>query len=86
MNNIPHGSFVADVGCGNGKYLGCNAQNLFTVGTDRSFNLVEICKQKSVTYQNFVADSLNLPLRNACMDRVISIAVVHHFSTDSLRI
>lgn len=24
MNEIEKGSFVADIGCGNGKYLGCN--------------------------------------------------------------
>jgi ubiquinone/menaquinone biosynthesis C-methylase UbiE len=59
---------------------------LFTVGTDRSFNLIDICKQKNLSYQNFVADSLNLPIRSKSIDRVISIAVIHHFSTDSLRI
>jgi len=25
MNSLPPGSIVADVGCGNGKYLGCNS-------------------------------------------------------------
>ena len=50
MDNIPPGSFVADVGCGNGKYLGCNQEQLFTVGTDRSFNLIDLTKEKSVTY------------------------------------
>jgi ubiquinone/menaquinone biosynthesis C-methylase UbiE len=25
MNNVPPGSIVADIGCGNGKYMGCNA-------------------------------------------------------------
>ena len=44
MNDIENGSFVADIGCGNGKYMGCNSENLFTVGTDRSFNLINICK------------------------------------------
>jgi hypothetical protein len=34
---------VADVGCGNGKYLGIN-ENIFIIGTDRSENLIEICK------------------------------------------
>ena len=86
MNSIPLGSFVADVGCGNGKYMGINKENLFTVGTDRCFNFMEICKQKNPTYQTFVADSLMLPLRSGSVDRLISIAVVHHFSTDSLRI
>ena len=50
MNDVEPGSLVADVGCGNGKYLGVNANNLFTIGTDRSFNLIDICKQKSVSY------------------------------------
>ena len=44
MENVPPGSFVADVGCGNGKYLGCNQENLFTVGTDRSFNLIDLAR------------------------------------------
>lgn len=86
MNSIPPGSFVADVGCGNGKYMGLNKENLFTVGTDRCFNFMEICKKKNPTYQTFVADSLTLPLRSGTVDRIISIAVIHHFSTDSLRI
>ncbi len=47
MKKIPKGSIVVDVGCGNGKYLGCNSENLFTIGTDRSFNLIDICKKKS---------------------------------------
>jgi ubiquinone/menaquinone biosynthesis C-methylase UbiE len=64
MNDIPQGSFVADVGCGNGKYLGCNQENLFTVGTDRCFNFMNICKEKNIRYQAFVADSLRLPLRS----------------------
>jgi len=31
-----------DVGCGNGKYLEINKE-IYTVGTDRSFNLIGIC-------------------------------------------
>ena len=86
IEGIPEGSLVADVGCGNGKYLGINASNLFTIGTDRSFGLINCAKEKSVAYQTFVADSLTLPVRSSTFDRIISIAVVHHFSTDSLRI
>jgi alkylated DNA repair protein alkB homolog 8 len=44
INNIPAGSIMADVGCGNGKYLGCNSQNIFSIGTDRSFGLIDCCK------------------------------------------
>lgn len=86
MENIPPGSLVADLGCGNGKYLGCNSQNLFTIGMDRSSNLIDLARLKDISYQTYVADSLNLPMRSNAFDRVISIAVIHHLSTDSLRI
>ena len=85
LNSLPDGSIVADVGCGNGKYLGVNP-NLNMIGTDRSFNLIGCARQVSQNYQTFVADSLTLPLRSNSFDNVISIAVVHHFSSNSLRI
>ena len=86
LNGLPDGSLVADVGCGNGKYLGVN-KNLQMVGTDRSFNLIQICAERSnKQFQTFVADSLLLPLRSDSFDNVISIAVVHHFSNTSLRV
>ena len=86
LESLPEGSIVADVGCGNGKYMGVAENKLFTVGTDRSFNLIGLAREKSTSYQTFVADSLRLPLRDCSFDAAISIAVIHHFSTDSLRI
>ena len=85
LNSLPDGSFVADVGCGNGKYLGVNPK-VQMIGTDRSFNLIGCARQVSEKYQTFVADSLSLPLRSNAFDSVISIAVVHHFSSTSLRV
>jgi len=85
LNALPDASLVADVGCGNGKYLGVNP-NIQMIGTDRSFNLIGICRERSQNFQTFVADSLKLPLRSQAFDSVISIAVVHHFSTDTLRV
>ena len=66
--------------------MGVGEDELVTIGTDRSFNLIELAKKKSENNQTFVADSLNLPLRSCSFDAAISIAVIHHFSTDSLRI
>jgi alkylated DNA repair protein alkB family protein 8 len=85
LNKLPKGALNADVGCGNGKYLNVN-NDIFSIGTDRSFNLVNICKEKSKTNQLFVADSLKLPFRSNVFDSVISIAVVHHFSNVELRL
>ena len=47
MRSLEMGSWHCDVGCGNGKYLGINAEQIFSIGTDRSFNLVDICRQRN---------------------------------------
>ncbi|XP_069496773.1 alkylated DNA repair protein alkB homolog 8 isoform X2 [Ambystoma mexicanum] len=83
LNALPKGSLVADIGCGNGKYLGAGKQ-LYMVGCDRSRSLVDICGKKN--FEAFVGDALSIPLRSATFDAVISIAVIHHFSTEERRL
>ena len=85
LNSLEKNSLLLDVGCGNGKYLSTN-ENLITFGTDRSGNLLSIAKEKNVNSQCFMADSLKLPVRSEFFDAVISIAVIHHFSNELLRI
>jgi SAM-dependent methyltransferase len=85
LNELEPGSLVFDVGCGNGKYMGVNPF-LFMVGTDRSIGLLKTAQEKSEDYQLFAADSLNLPVRSDTFDAFISIAVIHHFSTEGQRI
>lgn len=63
LYNLPNGSIVADVGCGNGKYLGVN-KKLVMLGSDRSVNLVNICEERG--HQVLVSDCLRLPYRYAC--------------------
>lgn len=53
---------------------------LFQVGCDRSNALVQICAERG--FHAFVSDALNVPLRTASCDACISIAVIHHFSTE----
>ncbi|XP_072171282.1 uncharacterized protein [Diadema setosum] len=77
------GSIVADVGCGNGKYLGINNRT-FKVGCDCCANLVEISVRRG--HEAMVCDNLRLPYRDSCFDAVISIAVVHHFATVERRV
>jgi len=85
LDSIPDDSLIADVGCGNGKYLSVNP-NLFAVGSDRSINLLEIAQEKNEKAQTFVADCLKLPIRSGIFDAAISIAVIHHLSSSGLRI
>ncbi|XP_070553831.1 tRNA (carboxymethyluridine(34)-5-O)-methyltransferase alkbh8-like [Ptychodera flava] len=82
LKEQPDSAIFADIGCGNGKYLGVNKM-LFEIGCDRSQNLVEICKQRH--FEAFVCDALSVPMRNSSCDVVISIAVIHHLSTQARR-
>jgi ubiquinone/menaquinone biosynthesis C-methylase UbiE len=81
LSQLPAGSFVFDIGCGNGKYLGVNKE-IYMVGTDRSMGLLEIAQEKSDGYELFAADCLNLPLRSDLCDAFLCIAVIHHFSKE----
>lgn len=49
LKELPDGSVVYDVGCGNGKYLGVN-EKLYMVGTDRSIGLLKTARQKSESF------------------------------------
>ncbi|XP_010222821.1 PREDICTED: alkylated DNA repair protein alkB homolog 8 [Tinamus guttatus] len=83
LRSLPKGAIVADIGCGNGKYLGIN-KDLYMIGCDRSKNLVDICGKKG--FQAFVCDALAVPIRSGSCDACISVAVIHHFSTAERRL
>jgi ubiquinone/menaquinone biosynthesis C-methylase UbiE len=40
LDSLPEGSLNADIGCGNGKYLGVNKNKVISIGTDRARNLI----------------------------------------------
>ncbi|XP_044298162.1 alkylated DNA repair protein alkB homolog 8 isoform X2 [Varanus komodoensis] len=147
LGALPCGSIVADVGCGNGKYLGVskdlcmcflwlNANALIITpeiitgvnhqrqlrlnfsktnihgedshpsrkkaadhttchvtlkpacchqfGCDRSKTLVDISGKRG--FQAFVCDALSVPVRSGSCDACISIALIHHFSTEERRL
>ena len=77
---------ILEIGCGTGVDLRLFPDTLDVHGVDLNDLALDMAKKKNPTYQTFVADSLMLPLRSGSVDCIISIAVVHHFSTDSLRI
>uniref|UniRef100_A0A8C8VHY9 Methyltransferase type 11 domain-containing protein n=1 Tax=Pelusios castaneus TaxID=367368 RepID=A0A8C8VHY9_9SAUR len=76
------GSLIADIGCGNGKYLHINSQT-YKLGCDYCFPLVESARNDG--HEVMVCHNLCLPYRNECFDAVLSIAVIHHFSTQKRR-
>lgn len=56
---------MADIGCGNGKYLDTNAECSF-IGCDRSAKLIDICGERK--FEVFVCDALKVPFRDNSFD------------------
>ncbi|KAF6724939.1 putative tRNA methyltransferase 9-like protein [Oryzias melastigma] len=81
--DLPPGSIVADIGCGNGKYLHIN-KDVFKLGCDVCRPLVDFAWSQGHEVQ--MCDGLHLPYRDGCFDAVLSIAVIHHLSTKERRI
>ena len=77
--NLASGAILADVGCGNGKYLGDQLENVHQIGFDYSQNLLKIVKRKGC--QAVRSDALCIPIKDCAVDACISIAVIHHMST-----
>uniref|UniRef100_A0A674D161 Methyltransferase type 11 domain-containing protein n=1 Tax=Salmo trutta TaxID=8032 RepID=A0A674D161_SALTR len=65
------GSIIADVGCGNGKYLHVN-DSVFKLGCDVCLPLVDSARSQGHEVQ--LCDCLRLPYRDSCFDGVLSIA------------
>ncbi|XWS21555.1 hypothetical protein CRYUN_Cryun30bG0064300 [Craigia yunnanensis] len=82
LESLPVGSLILDAGCGNGKYLGLSTSCYF-IGCDRNPPLIKICADKG--HEVLVADAVNLPYRTNFGDAAISIAVLHHLSTENRR-
>lgn len=74
---------IADVGCGNGKYLR-HANGARVIGFDLSMHLLQICARQGFQVVN--ADALAIPLKNESVDGAISIAVLHHLSSRDRRL
>ena len=83
LQSLPSGSIGLDVGCGNGKYIPVNP-SLHILASDRSPSLAHLAHSER-NGEVIVADGLALPYRPLSVDFVISIAVVHHFSTQERR-
>eukprot|EP00903_Cladosiphon_okamuranus_P021891 g20124.t2 len=86
LNDLPPCSLVADAGCGNGKYLGCDAAGGTLLGSDASVNLLRVCKERLPEAEVLASDCMRLPYRSGMFDAAISIAVLHHFSSEARRL
>eukprot|EP00668_Euglena_longa_P002568 GGOE01002999.1.p1 GENE.GGOE01002999.1~~GGOE01002999.1.p1 ORF type:complete len:290 (+),score=77.80 GGOE01002999.1:38-871(+) len=81
--DLPKDALVIEVGCGNGRNL--QRQDIFMHGCDNSLEL--LCRAAAHRGADVaLADNLALPYRSGSWDVVLSIAVLHHFSTPERRL
>ena len=78
LDNIPEGSKVADIGCGNGKAM-LYKENVLWDGCDNSKNLVIICEYRGINVRT--GNVLDIPFQDNTYDYTICVAVIHHLST-----
>lgn len=79
IRDLGAGAVMADIGCGNGKYLMLD-DGLCKIGGDRSMGLLNVCRERGLNVLQ--CDCLNVPLRDDSMDGCISIAVIHHLASE----
>jgi len=82
LDNIPEGSVIGDIGCGNGKNM-LYRKDCFNYGCDFSKGLVKICLQKNLNV--ILGDVLTIPYQTNTFDYTICIAVIHHLATKEKR-
>ena len=87
LDSLPRGALIADIGCGNGKYLNYRARDCTIVACDTSAELLKIARERRAGCLSFsLGNMLALPYRGRLFDAVINIAVLHHISTRERRI
>lgn len=83
LSKLEPNTLVADIGCGNGKNM-LFRSDLEYIASDITPNLLDIAVEKSGR-DGVLASGVSLPFRNQTFDSVISIAVVHHLTSETLR-
>merc|ERR1711924_290419 len=86
LGRLSPGSLVADLGCGNGKNIpAIQEARGFVLASDMSENLARISAETHGDIA-MVADCLCINFRGGVFDAAISIAVLHHLSTEPRRV
>jgi len=87
LDSQSSGSLIADIGCGNGKYLDYRARDCTVVACDTSAELLKIARERRAGCLSFsLGNMMALPYRTGLFDAVINVAVLHHISTRDRRV
>ena len=81
--SLKKNTLIYDIGCGNGRNMKIRNDCIF-IGCDNNEELLIQAKNKDLNC--FYGDNLALPFTDDCAEAVLSIAVIHHFSTYERRL
>lgn len=84
LDNLKNNSLVYDIGCGNGRNMNHNKNNLTFIGLDNCNNFIDICNNKKLNVVN--ANITNIPFKSNSADAIMCIAVLHHLSNPQNRL
>ncbi|EUB59584.1 Alkylated DNA repair protein AlkB [Echinococcus granulosus] len=88
LRSLPSGSWGADIGCGNGKYLVAVVRDKLPLSpllaSDSSLRLLDHVRGRG--FDGVAANLLALPYRPGLLDFFISVAVLHHLATPQRRL
>jgi len=79
INKLENGSIICDVGCGNGRNLNLR-KDCFCIGVDINISLIKSNKDY-INKNIIISDNLLLFIKSNSIDSVLSISVIHHFSS-----
>ena len=84
INTFRPNSSIIETGCGNGKNMGTRKDCMY-VGLDTCENLINQAPiQDNCSY--IVGNCIDLPFESESFDYAMSIAVIHHLSTETRRL
>ena len=83
LDSIEPFSVILEVGCGNGKNLDFR-KDCFNLGIDLCSEFCKITKNKNI--ESLIANNISIPFKSNSIDTLLSIAVIHHLSTNKNRI
>ena len=83
LDSIESNSILLEVGSGNGRNLS-RRTDCFSIAFDLCSNFAMITNNKGI--ESSIGNNLSLPFRDNTMDNLLSIAVIHHFTTEKRRL
>lgn len=84
ITDLPSGSHVGDIGCGNGKNMQLRTDELTYYGVDISEVMVNICQARG--HHVIQGNILRIPFEDNKFDAAMSIAVIHHLESRAERV